>query len=178
MSWVNVAIAGANAFNQVKQGRYAKAQARMQAGMADYQAQVEQANALKTAEIIRRAGRKQVGQANAAYAGVGVKVGEGSAAEVEREITQGYEHDAFQALLEGGRRASGLRTDAQLMRINGDMQQTAGYVNAVGTVMGGVYEGNRNKGWRTNSPDGQGRQAPAPVETRTPVPTGPVGRNW
>ena len=89
-------------------------------------------------------------QANAAFAGAGVKVGEGSAAEVERDITQGYEHDAFQALLEGGRRASGLRLDGQLTRINGDMQETAGYVNAVGTVLSGVQSYMRQSGgWKT-----------------------------
>lgn len=150
MSWVRVAVTGMTAFNNVQQGRYAKAQAGLQAAMSDYQAQVEQDNALKTAEIIRRAGRKQVGQANAAFSGAGVKVGEGSAAEVERDITQGYEHDAFQALLEGGRRASGLRLDGQLTRINGDMQETAGYVNAVGTVLSGVQSYMRQSGgWKT-----------------------------
>ncbi len=163
MSWLTAAVTGMNAMNQVQQGRYAKAQAGLQAAMSDYQAQVEQDNALKTAEIIRRAGRKQVGQANAAFAGAGVKVGEGSAAEVERDITQGYEHDAFQALLEGGRRAAGLRLDGQLTRINGDMQETAGYVNAVGTVLGGMYQGMKSNGWRTGGPGFSGQQAPAPV---------------
>ncbi len=86
-----VAMTGLNAFQQVQAGKYAKAQAGLAAAQADYQAQVEQDNALKTAEVIRRAGRKQVGQANAAFAGAGVKVGEGSAAEVERDITQGYD---------------------------------------------------------------------------------------
>lgn len=167
MSWVMVAVTGMTAFNNVQQGRYAKAQSGLQAVMSDYQAQVEQDNALKTAEMIRRAGRRQVGQANAAFAGAGVKVGEGSAAEVERDITQGYEHDAFQALLEGGRRAAGLRLDGQLTRINGDMQETAGYVNAVGTVLGGMYQGMKSNGWRTGGPGFSGTQSPAPVETRT-----------
>jgi len=167
MSWVLVAVTGMTAFNNVQQGRYAKAQAGLQAAMSDYQAQVEQDNALKTAEIIRRAGRKQVGQANAAFAGAGVKVGEGSAAEVERDITQGYEHDAFQALLEGGRRAFGLQLDSELTRINGRMQAAAGGVNAVGTVLGGTYGAMRANGWRTAGPGFSGTQAPAPVETRT-----------
>jgi len=158
-----VAMTGLNAFQQVQAGKYAKAQAGLAAAQADYQAQVEQDNALKTAEVIRRAGRKQVGQANAAFAGAGVKVGEGSAAEVERDITQGYEHDAFQALLEGGRRARGLQTDAELTRIDGSMRETAGYVNAVGTVLGGTYGALRASGWRTAGPGFSGGQAPAPV---------------
>jgi len=167
MSWVLVAVTGMTAFNNVQQGRYAKAQAGLQAAMSDYQAQVEQDNALKTAEIIRRAGRKQVGQANAAFAGAGVRVGVGSASDVEREITQNYEHDAFQALLEGGRRAFGLQLDSELTRINGRMQAAAGGVNAVGTVLGGTYGAMRANGWRTAGPGFSGTQAPAPVETRT-----------
>lgn len=163
MSWVLVAVTGMTAFNNVQQGRYAKAQAGLQAAMSDYQAQVEQDNALKMAEIIRRAGRKQVGQANAAFAGAGVKVGEGSAAEVERDITQGYEQDAFQAILEGNRRARGLQTDAAMERAQGRMAQAAGYVNAVGTVLGGAYQGMKSNGWRTGGPGFSGQQAPAPV---------------
>lgn len=163
MSWVRVAVTGMTAFNNVQQGRYAKAQAGLQAAMSDYQAQVEQDNALKMAEIIRRAGRKQVGQANAAFAGAGVKVGEGSAAEVERDITQGYEQDAFQAILEGNRRARGLQTDAAMERAQGRMAQAAGYVNAVGTVLGGAYQGMKSNGWRTGGPGFSGQQAPAPV---------------
>lgn len=167
MSWVMVAVTGMNAFNQIQQGKYANAQAGLQAAQNDYQAQVEQDNALKTAALIRRAGKRQVGQANAAYAAAGVKVGEGSTLETERQIDQDVEHDAFQAILEGGRRARGLRTEGELTRINGRMQETAGYVNAVGTVMGGMYQGMRSNGWRTNGPGFSGTQAPAPVETRT-----------
>jgi hypothetical protein len=86
----------------------------------------------------------QVGAANAAYAGAGVKVGEGSAARREQEITQDYEHDAYQAILEGKRRARGLQTDAQMTRIDGSAWQTAGYVNAAGTLLGGAYQGMRS----------------------------------
>lgn len=167
MAWVMVAVTGMNAFGQVMQGRTANAQAQLQAQVSDYQAKVEEQNALETAKIIRRAGQRQVGEANAAYAAAGVKVGEGSAGEVERDITQGYEHDAYQAILEGSRRASGLRTDATLTRINGRMAQTAGVVNAVGTVLSGGYGALKASGWRTAGPGFSGQQAPAPVETRT-----------
>lgn len=164
---VSLTLTAVNALGQVQQGKTARAQANIQAGLSEYQAQVEQDNALKMAEIIRRAGRKQVGQANAAFAGAGVKVGEGSAAEVERDITQGYEQDAFQAILEGNRRARGLQTDAAMERAQGRMAQAAGYVNAVGTVLGGTYGAMRANGWRTAGPGFSGTQAPAPVETRT-----------
>lgn len=154
MSWVAVAVTGMNAFQQVQSGRMARSQAGLQASMAEYQAKIEQETALKTAEVIRKAGRRQVGQAAASFAGAGVKVGEGSAAEVERDITMAYEQDAFQALLDGGRRASGLQTDAKLTRASGDMQYAAGIVNAAGTVLQGVGQYQRASGWRTQGPNG------------------------
>jgi hypothetical protein len=36
-----------------------------------------------------------------------------------------------------------MSTQADLTRIDGGMRQTAGYVNAVGTVLGGAYQGMR-----------------------------------
>jgi hypothetical protein len=171
MAWVAVAIGGMNAMNQIQQGRYANAQAGLQAQQLDYQAQVEQDTALKTAEIIRRAGRRQVGQANATYAAAGVKVGEGSALETERQIDQDVEHDAFQTILEGSRRAGGLRADAAMTRADGRAREAAGYVNAVGTALGSAYQGLKSSGWRTAGPGFSGTQAPAPVEIRN-VPKG------
>jgi len=163
MSFVQVAITGFSAFQQVQAGKYAKGQANLEATQLDYQAQVENDNAMKTAAVIRRAGRKQVGQANAAYAGSGVVVGEGSAGDIEAEIRQGVEHDAYQALLEGHRRGRGMSTQAQLTRIDGGMRETAGYVNAVGTALGGSYKALKANGWRTAGPGFSGQQAPAPV---------------
>jgi hypothetical protein len=166
-----IAMTAMSGFSALQQGKTANAQANMQAQQADYEATIEQQNALRTAAMIRRAGAKQVGQANAAYAGAGVKIGEGSAGETERQITQDYEHDAFQALLEGSRRASGLRLDASMQRTQGKLAQSAGLVNAVGNVLQGGYSALKASGWRTNGPGWAGTQAPAPVESR-PYPKG------
>lgn len=165
MAFVTVAI---NALGQIQQGRYANSQAQLQAQSEEFQAHVEEQTALQTAGVIRRAGRRTVGAANAAYAGAGVVVGEGSAGEVERDITQGYEHDAYQAILEGKRRSLGLTTDATLTRIAGSQAQTAGMVNAVGSALQGGYKALKASGWRTGGGPGfAGTQAPAPVETRS-----------
>lgn len=168
MSFVAVAVTGFNALNQIQAGKYANAQAGIQASQDDYQAKVEQESALQTAGIIRRAGQRQVGQANASYAAAGVKVGEGSALETERQIDQNTEHDAFQAILDGSRRARGLQTQAQLTRIDGSMKENAGYVNAFGTAMSGMYQGMTSNGWRTGGQPGFSgtRGTLAPVETR------------
>lgn len=151
MSWVNVAITGARAFGQYQQGALASELAGAQADSYNYQAKVEHDNALQTAALIRRAGARQVGQANAAYAGAGVKVGEGSALEAERYIDQNTEHDAFQAILEGDRRGRGMQVKAASARAQGDMARTAGIVNAMGTVLQGGYKA--YNGWKTGNDD-------------------------
>jgi len=167
MSWVMVAVGGMTALNSVNAGKYAKGQSELQASQAEYQATVEQKAALDTAAIIRRAGKQQVGSANAAYAASGVQIGEGSALETERQIHQDVEHDAFQTILQGDRRARGLQTDATLMRIDGKSKETAGNVNAFGSLLGSAYQGAKASGWRTAGPGYSGTQAPAPVEDRS-----------
>lgn len=171
MSYVMVAIGGMNAVQQVQAGRFAKKQAELSAQGADYQAMVEQTRALETARIIRRAGAAQLAQTTAAYAGAGVVVGEGSAGEAERYVQQAVEQDAFQALLEGGRRARGMQTDAQMLRIDGQMKQSASNMLAVNSVLNSGAGALKSSGWRTQGPGFSGTQAPAPVETRT-IPRG------
>ncbi len=164
MSFVTVAV---GALTSIQQGRLAKEQGRAQQALSDYQAQVEQDNALKLAAIIRRAGRRQVGASVAGYAGAGVKVGEGSAGMVEREITEAVEQDAFQALLEGGRRAAGLRVEGAGSAAAGRAAQAAGYLQATNSALAGGYGALRASGWRTRGPGFSGQQMAAPVETRT-----------
>jgi len=163
---ISILATSVTALGQYQQGQAAKAQANYQAGQQDYQAKVEQDDALATAEMIRKAGRRQVGEANAAFAASGVKVGEGSAGEVDREIYQGSEHDAFMSILTGDRRARGLREEADLTRAAGKNAARAGVINAFGTVLGGGYSALRNSGWRTAGPGFSGTQAPAPVINR------------
>jgi len=154
MSWVMVAVGATSAFNQVQAGRYAKGQANLLATQDDWQARIAQRDALATAEVIRRAGRRQVGQVVAGYAGAGVKVGEGSAAEAERQVTQDYQHDAFQAILQGDRRALGFQTEAQMARAQGRAAQTAGWVSAGGSLLSAGYQIGQK--WNTLAATGDG----------------------
>lgn len=166
MSFVTVAISAVTAFGQANAGRTAKLQGQLQGQADDYSAQVEQQSALETARIIRKAGRRQLGAANAAYAGAGVKVGEGSAGEVERQINLDVEHDAYQALLDGSRRATNLRLQGSGARAQGELSEAAGYVNAAGTVLGGFGQSLRASGWRSQGAGYSGTQAPARVVNR------------
>lgn len=135
MSWVTVAVGAGQAFNSIQAGRTASAQAELQAQQSEWQGAIAQRAAERTADAIRRGGRRQVAEATATYAGAGVMVGQGSAADVEREITSGYQQDAFQAILDGKRRALGLSVDAAGARADGRQRQAAGVVDAMGSVL-------------------------------------------
>ena len=81
-----------------------------QAEAADNQAQIAENNAAyeadankQQAEKIRRMAKAQRCEANAALAKSGVKLGEGTALEVQKDITQKSEEDALSALLSGSR---------------------------------------------------------------------------
>jgi hypothetical protein len=139
MSYVTAAISIGGALFQ---GESAKENGAIAKIFAESQARMDEAAALETAKVIRRAGRKTIGAAKAAYAGAGVKTGEGSAAEVGEEITAGVEHDAFQAILEGKNRASASRQAGQNADQAGRDAQNVAIVNAVGTGI---------SGWRTAS---------------------------
>ncbi|MGL4650078.1 MAG: hypothetical protein ACRC1H_11760 [Caldilineaceae bacterium] len=150
MSWINVAIGGSNAFSAISSGRNAQGLGNMQGEVADYQAGVERESSLKLASVIRRAGREQVGRASAAAAAAGVKVGDGSSGEVERQINLDVENDAFQAILEGSRRGRALKLEGVYARTQGSLARSAANVQAVNALAQGAYQGHVN--WRNRAP--------------------------
>lgn len=168
MSWINIGASAVTAFGQYQKGQAAKAQGGMQGQQLDYQASVEKDNATQQAEMIRRNQRYAVGSADTAAAASGVVVGQGSAAEVDRQIYVDSEHDAYQTILNGNRRARSLNLTASGARASGDMEASNAEISAAGTVLAGGYQGLRGSGWRTGGMPGySGTQAPAPVESRT-----------
>lgn len=162
MSAVMVMV-GMQAYGQYQQGVNARRSANNQALQSDYLAELEHDAGVAQAKIIRREGRRAIGSATAAYAGAGVKVDQGSAAEVQREMQMNVEKDAFQAILEGDRRGRGYQVDSVMARTSGDLAQAAGVVNAVTTMAGGAYSGLRASGWRSKGPGFSGTQSAAPV---------------
>jgi hypothetical protein len=155
-----------SAISQIQQGQAAKNTSDASAALDNYQAKVERDNAAASADLYRKAGRRQVSAADAAFGASGVQVGEGSAGEVDRQIYNDSEHDAYMTLLTGERRAQGLQTQGKLTQASGRAAQAASYMNAAGTVLGGAYSAARASGWRTAGPGFAGTQAPAPVEER------------
>lgn len=168
MSWISIGAAAVSAFGQYQSGQAAKAQGNLQAGQLNYQGSVEQQNAMQQAEMIRRQQRYAVGRSDVAAAGSGIVVGEGSAGEADRQIYQDSEHDAYQAILSGNRKARSLSLQASGARAAGDMAATNADEQAFGTVLGGAYQGLRGSGWRTGGMPGySGTQSPAPVTDRS-----------
>jgi len=145
------ASAGVSALGSIAGGNAANSQAKYQASQQDYQANVEQDNALAQAQVIRKSAREARASATAGYAGSGVVVGEGSAQEVDRAILNDSEHDAFTAILNGNRRARGLRQDAEVTRAAGKNAQKAGLFNGLGTALSAGYK--IGSGWKTAPAD-------------------------
>lgn len=83
------------------------------------------------AQRTRRAGRQARGAVLGAYGASGVKIGEGSALDIERETMQDYEQDAMMAILEGRQQQSVARRQAAMRRYAG---RSAGAASALGSA--------------------------------------------
>lgn len=172
MSYITAAGTALKAFGQYESGQAQQMQSRMQAQQLEYQGTVERQNALQQAALIRRAQGYAIGRADTAAAASGVVVGQGSSAEVDRQIYADSERDAYQAILTGDRRARGLHVAAVGDVAAGDVAATNADLNATGTVLSGGYQMLRGSGWRSVGPGWAGTQAPAPVVDRSTYPRG------
>ena len=108
-----------------------------QAAAADDQAQIAENNAAyeadaakQQAEKIRRMAKAQRGEANAALAKSGVKLGEGTALEVQKDIIQKSEEDALSALLSGSRAIKSGDEQADMLRASGSAALTGSLISA------------------------------------------------
>lgn len=162
-----VAGTGLQVVGQVKQGRAAQRQADQDAARMEYQAAIEQDNAIATSEQIRRQGVRDRGQTVAAIGASGVKIGDGSALDAEREVMTDAETDAYLAILNGDRAARGLRSDAAATRRAGREARRASQIGAFSSLLSAGSQGLRASGWRSAGPGFSGTQAPAPIEDRS-----------
>lgn len=120
--------------------------AETQSDIADNQAQQARNDAAyredaarQQAEKIRKMARAQRGEAAAALARSGVKLGEGTPLEIDKEITVGGEEDALSAILTGGRSAATARQEATMLEASGAAAKRGGYYQAGSTVLGSSY---------------------------------------
>jgi hypothetical protein len=162
---VLAASAGMQAFSQIQQGRSVRDAANMDADRMEWEAGQARLDAEADARLIARQGRAQRGALVAAVAGSGVKVGEGSAALAETETVENAYADEYMAILNGERRAMGMRMEADSRRRAGRDARRASNVAAFTTLLSAGAQGMNAAGWRSNGPGFSGTQAPAPVSS-------------
>lgn len=120
---------------QIEQGKSQKEMYNAQAQQALNEGAYAADAAKAQAEKIRKAGRAQQGEAKAALAASGVKLGEGTPLEVQKSITQNVEEDALSVLIGGKRATDSAQQEAQMLGKAGDNAVKNSYYGAAGTVL-------------------------------------------
>jgi len=137
-----VTVAGTVMSGQAQQEQY-NAQAQQALNESAYEADSYK----QEADKIRRAGKAQVGETNAALAASGVKIGEGTPLELKKTIIQRSEEDALTAIMQGGRSVSAGKEQASIYGKAGDAAVTNSYYKAGATVLGAASDYSRG-GWK------------------------------
>lgn len=130
-----IAGAGMKASSNIAKGITDKGNANLQAADLEYQAAVERDNAAAEAAAIRRDGQRARGETVTAIAASGVKLGDGSAADAERQVMQDANTDERLALLRGDQEGRQLYARAQNVRRAGRQALRAGYLNAASSLI-------------------------------------------
>jgi hypothetical protein len=145
LSYAAIASTAVGAGTAIYSGIQASNTADANAEQARREADATQVAAMTQAEKIRRAGRSQVSEANAALAASGVSIGEGTPVMIGQKITENAELDAYATILSGKRKATTLNDQAAIGTWQGQASKTAGFVNAGASLLGGVAKS--QKGW-------------------------------
>lgn len=158
---VTMTLAAVSAGSQVGQARGAKSQAYAEAGQMDYQAALDRDNAALEAGMIRRAGERERGQTLAGIVASGVKIGEGSALDAEREVMENAAEDEYLTILQGERSARALELSARQRRAAGRAAKRAGYIGAATSLLSAGANGFGSfKGWDAGGFNGTNDRGP------------------
>jgi hypothetical protein len=144
-----IAGAGVSAYSSMEQGKQQKKMYEDQAQQAANEGAYKQDAAKAQAEKIRRMGAAQKGEAKAALAASGVKLGEGTALEVDKNITRNSEEDALNALLGGNRGSQASMDESSMLMRAGSNAKKTGNMNAAGTVLSTA--GSLASGWKSSA---------------------------
>ncbi len=137
-------VLGAGAAYQ--QGQAQKSYNNYLANQANADARAEVGAAQVEAERIRKAAKKQRGEAIAALAASGVDVNSSTALKIDQQISRDSEEDAFLTLAGGADRAARLNAEASGSRMAASQAGTAGALSAANSLLiGGSSLG---RGWR------------------------------
>ena len=136
-------------YSSQQAGKQAQLNANAQAEQAQADADTEKSAAVVQAERIRRLARIQAGEANAALAGSGVEVGEGTALNINEEIYQNAEEDAVLTIMSGKNKAQRLDGDASNYRLAGNQAKSAANSQSVSTVLSSASS--MSSGWKSSA---------------------------
>ena len=138
-----------SAYSTVQSGKQANLHAQAQGEQAQADADTAASAAVVQADRIRRLARNQASEANAALAGSGVEVGEGTAVNINEEIIGNAEEDAALTIFNGKNQQARGYTDASNYKLAGSQAQSAANAQAVSSVLaGGARAG---KSWKASA---------------------------
>lgn len=141
--------AGVSAMGAIAQGNAQKQAKDAQAAEYELQAQQSKAAAQEEAKRIRAAGEKTVSASRTAMAGAGVVADQGSAVNINEDIYQKSESDAYNVLLTGDNRAASYGRSAGMARAAGRDAQSSSLLSAAttaGSAFAGWKGGSKGKG--------------------------------
>jgi hypothetical protein len=116
-------------------GKQASLNADAQSDQAKLDADTAASAAVVQADRIRRLARNQASEANAALAGSGVEVGEGTAININEEIIGNAEEDAALTIFNGRNQSSRLYNDAANYNLAGKQARSNANSQSIGTVL-------------------------------------------
>ena len=150
IEWLLLAGAAVGTVATVQQGQQAEERADKQAALVAQQGAQELDAAKARAEKIRRMGNATRGEAKAALAASGVKLGEGTPLEIDQTIAQRSEEDALTEILSGKRKNESAGLQSQLLREAGSAAKEQSYLSAASTALGS-YGSYVKSGWRAKA---------------------------
>lgn len=145
----SAAGAAVSAYSAIEQGKQAKEAADANAQIAANNAAQQEDAAQQQAAKIRKVGIEQQASASAALAGAGVKLGEGSAVDINRTIGQNTDQDVLNTLLTGQRQANADTQQSELLKVAGSNAQSNSYIGAGATILGSASR--IANGWKTGN---------------------------
>lgn len=144
-----IVAGGVGAYTAYESGQQQQAQAKFQARETENAGLQAADEAKQRADRIRRAGAAAVSSSDAQLAASGVKLGEGTATEIDRQATIDYQTDAANELLTGKRQLATANRQAGALRIAGSNAALNGTIKA-GTSLLSSAASTYSAGWGAN----------------------------
>lgn len=129
---------GMSVLGSIQQGQDAKGWGKYQQKQAKADAFAQIGSARVEQQKIREATEQQRSSATAAIAGTGVVVGDGTASDIEKRITERGRWDEEMTYYNALDQANRILAEGQAARIQGDEKAQASYMQGVGSLLGGA----------------------------------------